>query len=413
MLAESRTFPVVIRQKSNEYGNTTLILIWSLFIFLPVESFLNLDLGSAKFRFVYIAMLSLIVLNLYHLKIKKSVGIVIASVFLASIFSSINTINFLSWLGGTIWSTFCLMFFVSFIFMLRKEKVFKLVLNVYSQTVYFWSFVIIGQFILAIIFPSLASSIVGGFPRVSGPLYEPSFVPVYIGPLIALFYVKKDWSRLGVASLAIILCSSRTGWLMLALIYILLFLFFGEFKKYFFKQTLAVAAFICLVFFLDVKPVQNYVQSSTEFVAGAVTLQDQGSTLPRLSSWEYGYEVFLTSPIFGVGLGNYGAALQQKGVYIDPANGIERSATETKTTNLYVEVLAETGIVGLLAFLFWLTFPFFFYNKHKNREISALFVGWICLIAIFPLIQTWYRPYIWVFASLLYYMVIYRRKVIA
>jgi len=297
--------------------------------------------------------------------------------------------------------------------MLRKEKVFKLVLNVYLKTVYFWSIVIIGQFALAFIFPALSYSSVGGFPRVSGPLYEPSFVPVYIGPVIALFYVRRDWSKLGLASLAVLLCSSRTGWLMLALIYILLFQFFGEFKKYFLKQALAVVAVTCLILFLDVKPVQNYIRGSTDSVASAITLQDQGSTLPRLSSWEYGYEVFLTSPIFGVGLGNYGAALQQKGVYIDPANGIERSAAETKTTNLYVEVLAEMGIVGLLAFLAWLVFPFLFYKKHKNRELSALFVGWICLIAIFPLIQTWYRPYIWVFASLLYYMVIYRRKIIA
>ena len=68
------------------------------------------------------------------------------------------------------------------------------------------------------------------------------------------------------------------------------------------------------------------------------------STIERLAHWVAGWRMFLAHPLLGVGAGNYGAAYQQ---YKVP--GWEESLTHAH--NYYINVAAETGALGLLAFL--------------------------------------------------------------
>jgi O-antigen ligase len=68
------------------------------------------------------------------------------------------------------------------------------------------------------------------------------------------------------------------------------------------------------------------------------------STIERLAHWVAGWRMFLAHPLLGVGAGNYGAAYQQ---YKVP--GWDESLTHSH--NYYINVAAETGALGLLAFL--------------------------------------------------------------
>jgi O-antigen ligase len=79
------------------------------------------------------------------------------------------------------------------------------------------------------------------------------------------------------------------------------------------------------------------------------------STMERLAQWSAGVNMFLSHPILGVGAGNYTDAYTQYGVVCWP-NSLGHAH------NYYINAAAETGAIGLIAFLA-LTF-------------AMLFVGW-------------------------------------
>ena len=89
-------------------------------------------------------------------------------------------------------------------------------------------------------------------------------------------------------------------------------------------------------------------------------------------------EMLKAHPLFGVGLSNFSLLFNQ----YSKAAGLALVATERAAHNLYLEVVAETGLVGLTAFLVllancinlliiaWRTF-----NKTKFREYARLTAG--------------------------------------
>lgn len=72
---------------------------------------------------------------------------------------------------------------------------------------------------------------------------------------------------------------------------------------------------------------------------------DEGSNLGRLSIWQGSFDYFLKNPFLGSGLGNYPLSLDPYADYRSPVT----------SHNLYLDILAETGIFGLLAW-FWFVF---------------------------------------------------------
>jgi O-antigen ligase len=79
------------------------------------------------------------------------------------------------------------------------------------------------------------------------------------------------------------------------------------------------------------------------------------STLERLAQWAAGINMFLAHPILGVGAGNYSEAYPQYSVVCWP-NSLGHAH------NYYINAAAETGAIGLVAFL--------------ALTIAMIFVGW-------------------------------------
>lgn len=91
---------------------------------------------------------------------------------------------------------------------------------------------------------------------------------------------------------------------------------------------------------------------------------DQSSEL-RLVMWEKGIELFKQSPIFGIGFGLY----RMK----DFGTGLK------DTHNIYVKILAEQGIIGIILFIF-VVFAmcrqgFYLYKKGDNEFSRGLGIG--------------------------------------
>jgi hypothetical protein len=68
------------------------------------------------------------------------------------------------------------------------------------------------------------------------------------------------------------------------------------------------------------------------------------SSVDRLAHWIAGIRMFLAHPVLGVGAGNYGAAYAR---YAVP----EWHASLSQAHNYYINAAAETGAIGLAAFL--------------------------------------------------------------
>jgi len=159
----------------------------------------------------------------------------------------------------------------------------------------------------------------------------------------------------------LLLTFSRGGYLGLAFGLVAMFVFawprFDRKEKVFFSSCLILASVIIL---LAGSPVMGRFFSSFDLA--------EGSNLGRLAIWQESWTVFKDSPILGVGLGNYPLALDFNANY--------RSAVTSH--NLYLDILAETGLVGLVAWV-WFFYSFFAgvikKIKQRDKEIALLGAG--------------------------------------
>jgi O-antigen ligase len=103
----------------------------------------------------------------------------------------------------------------------------------------------------------------------------------------------------------------------------------------------------------------------TDLVLAAPTKQNF-STAERLAHWIAGLRMFLAHPILGVGIGNYPDAYPQYFVTIftDPLGHAH---------NYYINIAAETGSIGLIAYLLFLLATFLA-GAHSYRAITKTLV---------------------------------------
>ncbi len=111
-----------------------------------------------------------------------------------------------------------------------------------------------------------------------------------------------------------------------------IFLFFLPSKTWPGKLLLLFMAFFPLFFWFGMPIFERFVS--------AFTLADASST-DRLLLWQTAWDTWLTHPLFGVGLGNYAE-------WIHPGVG---ATLPYYAHNLYLDVIVEIGVVGLIFFL--------------------------------------------------------------
>ncbi len=112
---------------------------------------------------------------------------------------------------------------------------------------------------------------------------------------------------------------------------------------------LALAPAVAIAWFTRLIPARLEDRLLAQFRVNDVNLNAQlndanFSTIERLAHWVAGLRMFRAHPLLGVGAGNYDAAYAH---YKVP--GWDESLTHAH--NYYINVAAETGILGLLAFL--------------------------------------------------------------
>lgn len=255
-----------------------------------------------------------------------------------------------------------------------------------------------------------------GFPRIQAfsvePLYFANFLLIPIGLGVAYFFgkVKLVISRRVLIPLLIlllvnfVLTVSRGAYI--GLIVALIFLFVCFFRRLFTWRNILTG--ILTIFIVGYGVIfalskGDYV-ATNEFV-GHVLLRDFNvgeSIQGRLQTFRSALDMYRTSPVFGVGLGNFGPNVSGK-PYTPPPGGWPI------VNNQYIETLAETGVVGLSTFILVLLFliirSFIAWRKTQDPFLKSTMIGllaaFIGVLVQYASFSTLYIIHIWVLIGLM------------
>lgn len=105
----------------------------------------------------------------------------------------------------------------------------------------------------------------------------------------------------------------------------------------------------------------------------------EGSNIGRVETWKKAEKIIAEHPFFGVGIGNYALEIDPKADYRDP----------TYAHSLYLDVAAETGIFGLLA---WLGFLFTLSVSFLKKAYKEVYFFWpilsLVIFSVHALVET-------------------------
>ena len=198
----------------------------------------------------------------------------------------------------------------------------------------------------------------GSFMRVGGTVGSPNFAAGYLSVCLALAasvlltnlsrrYKMLATSVLGLGSVALILTGSRGGWI--ALVLAVFILGFGAWRRrgLSLKMPLVTAGLFLVLYW----PFHN-------LISARVFGDDKGSAESRVPLMNLAFRIVEANPVLGVGANNFTVVMNR---YLSPEF---REGFLFAVHNKYLLVLAETGAIGLLAFLAFL--------------LGTVRRGWLC-----------------------------------
>jgi O-antigen ligase len=187
--------------------------------------------------------------------------------------------------------------------------------------------------------------------RLIGAQGDPNALAIYaLCSLAFLPLVQKLWrnnwqfwltSFMGVFQIIIVfLTMSKTGFLALGFL-ILLWVSFYKAKAVRRNLIIVIGFLLVLTFFTSA----DFWESMYKTITSGV-LEKEGTMGDRYLYWQAAFLAFSSAPIWGIGVGQF-QWLSMKLSFIEGGANVAH--------NVYLTILAESGIVGLLLFLGWMT----------------------------------------------------------
>jgi putative inorganic carbon (HCO3(-)) transporter len=229
---------------------------------------------------------------------------------------------------------------------------------------------------------------VTGLPRVGGPVNAPNLWAQVLVALSTLAMFRILYERqtikkfaavvmLGIFLYIILNTYSRGAYL--ALIIIAFLILFTLKKRFNLFVPLSIATILILLFpFLPATYRDRF--TSLFVVTTENGVYEDTSLRGRSSEMLTGLAMFAEQPILGVGAGNYKPNYQRYAQIV----GIEFRAEPRDPHSLYVQLLAETGVLGIAAFLVMVFFLFEALNRAcRAIEESPHLIEWLPWISSF------------------------------
>ena len=189
------------------------------------------------------------------------------------------------------------------------------------------------------------------------------FLPIYI--LLALHLQDRKLKIFclimsAVGMFSILLTGTRGAWLAVLVLIPILILIYAEKKLKHFGAILISVSIVGGIFL--------FTPALSSRVATITDLKMQSNS-ERLLMWHSAFEMFKDNPIFGVGYGSYKVAYQEK--YISP---LAKERNLEHAHNNFLQMLAECGMVGELAFLAMIICFTYFCLKGWAREKNLAYL---------------------------------------
>jgi putative inorganic carbon (HCO3(-)) transporter len=284
-------------------------------------------------------------------------------------------------------------------------SVYQLLTNNYEQTFFRLSDIQMDR--------ALATSVT---PRIGGPINAPNLWAQVLVALSTIVVFRIFHEKLTITKLACVLMLglflyiilntySRGAYLVLAVDAVLMLFLF---RKYF-NPMILIAGVTILILVIPLVPATYRERFTSLFVVTTENgIYEDTSLRGRSSEMLTGLAMFVEHPILGVGAGNYPAEYQRYAQII----GIEFRAEERDPHSLYVQLLAETGILGTIAFLVMIYFLFDALNKAcRALEQSPHLAHWLPWISSYRFailsylltsifLHNAYIRYLWIFIAM-------------
>lgn len=145
---------------------------------------------------------------------------------------------------------------------------------------------------------------------------------------------------------SILISFSRGAYLSLLIFLVMVIVLSNAFRYNYRKEVNIVTVTVLIMTCITIYPDRNNVISTCEM--SKTTVQRQ-SIQGRISKWDESLFLFKQSPVFGVGTGNYSVAY-------DFYAKEKRSTVTRRSTNSYLQMLVEKGIVGSFVMVIALLF---------------------------------------------------------
>jgi len=176
------------------------------------------------------------------------------------------------------------------------------------------------------------------------------------------------WTRycvyLGCAMLPILVLMTQSRGAFLALGVFVAFFLAGQRRRA--RALIAVAAIAAVVVMVAPGGVWKRVSGlrSATTTEGIAAADQEGSAKQRFQIWQVAGRIIADNPAFGVGFGVYGAAHAE---YVMTGRGERFARGRRDTHSTYLNVLAETGFIGLGLFLGMLGSAFYTAERVRRR----------------------------------------------
>ncbi|QYG05612.1 O-antigen ligase family protein [Janthinobacterium sp. PAMC25594] len=354
---------------------------------------INIDLGNFKLKIAYVWFFIYLILFsfFFKLSIKKN-NLTVSAVFLVSLFPSLffsnNIITSLAFYAGAVICIVIMLIF-SKMTILVAPKVIPLLFNFYRFSI-----------ILTVIFVVARIQERGHFLLYESSYYAVVLIPYFCMTFYRLFLYgfKCCFADLFLIFIAIVFTQSvsMVGWSILS--FFCIYMKSGLSKRiHFIAIFLVIILFFILAYFLNSRAqiiinrffllFENPSDSLSLFIFVV------GNRLQRVF---IAYEAFMQNPLFGVGLG---VLREYSTNNFDPfdfvLNGVTASdfTVNSPAANVFVEVAAESGIIGFLGYMCILIY---IHGKKGNEKLlTPLKVSFYVTMFALLIDASYLRNYVW------------------
>lgn len=370
-----------------------LSMLFLVGLLLSCIDIINIDMGGFKLKLAYVGFAAYLVIFTYFYGFSFnwknfSFSAVLLVSFFPSLLFSTNLKISIAFYAGTF---MCIVIMLTFAKMTKRigAGVVELVMNFYRFTV-----------LLTAVLVMFRLQERGHFLFYEASYYAIALIPYYCITFYRMFKFGFRAAMLDLIFLLVAIILSQSVSMVLWC--------FGSFMLLYFKSgKVRVIHFLSVLFFLSlfIFILYKFNSRAKDIVDALIEMfKDPAQYLNvlilvggnRLQRVFIAYDAFMTHPWFGVGIGAlraYSAIhFRTDNFELDGLTASDFSA-EINATNVFMEVAAEAGIIGLIGFMVMLVF---IQQRRENSEILRPFKVAFYMTMIALLIESSYlRPYVW------------------